>query len=206
MKRMERKRFLQAAGGSALAGIGFLYPGAAEARRAMLQRSGAAPASSPAMVEHAGPDPTYAEGEVVAKTSEGVVLQAPNVARAVRIPPGTIVWKEHEGSANLIELHDWVDVKGIPQTDGSLLATSGMVFVNIGRTQGVIEEITGASLTISGPNGRATLELSSRLEVIRSADESAYSNGVRDLAIGTPIGAVGLLLPKGGFRATRIWT
>jgi hypothetical protein len=58
--------------------------------------------------------------------------------RAVRIPSGAVVWKEFDLAPNAIAVGDWVDVKGTPLYDGSLLAKSGWLFVNIGRRDGVV--------------------------------------------------------------------
>lgn len=205
MTTMERKRFLALTGGSILTGVGFLYPGAAEAGRAMRTRAtDGAPNSSVTAIN--GSDPTYAGGEVVGRSSEGVVLQTSNAVRAVRMPAGTVVWREYEGDIGLIQMHDWLDVKGTPGADGSLLATSGMVFANIGRADGVVSEVSGSSVVLKDSRGSSKLDLSPRLEVVRASDGSHYSNGVHDLAAGTAIGAVGLVLPNGGLRATKIWT
>jgi hypothetical protein len=153
----------------------------------------------------AGPDPYYAGGEVVAQTSDGVVLSTPARTQAVRIPPETIVWKEVTGGPELIGMSDWLDVRGVPQVDGSLLATSGMVFVNIARREGVIQTISAHDLTVRDDRGLHSLEFSHVLEVIDSKDESQLAGGLSALTPGTYIGAVGLRLAEGGFRATRIW-
>lgn len=199
---MKRRGFLSAIGGGALGAVGFLYPGAAGARNI---------GSSPRDVieEPIGVDPTYAGGKVAAKTADGIVVQTPETARAVRIPKGTVVWKEFEGPASLIQLGDWVDVKGEPQNDGSLVARSGWVFVNIGRRDGVIEEISGSGMRLRRSDNRGghwQIAFSRALEVIDGGDGSPLPRGLADLATGQGVGAVGLLLPNGGFRATRIWT
>jgi hypothetical protein len=205
MTKMGRKRFFGVAGGSILTGVGVLYPGAAEAGRTM--RAGAATANPNAtVVSITGPDPNYAGGEVVARSADGIVLKTSNGMRAVRVPVGTVVWREVEGDLGLIELHDWVDVKGAPQDDGSLLARSGMVFANIGRADGILSEVTPSAVLLADSRGPAKLDLSPRLEVLRSVDGSHYANGVQGLTVGEPVGAVGLMLSDGGLRATRIWS
>jgi hypothetical protein len=196
---MERRGFLAAAGGSALAAVSFLYPGVAKAARA-------ATTGPRTVVPDPGLDPTFATGEVASITSEGVVLHTPTTARAVRLPAGTSVWKEFDLKPDVIELGDWVDVKGEPQTDGSLLATNGMVFVNIARKDGVIESVSSSGVSISNERGKHALGLSRALEVIRGSDGTPLARGLSDLAVGGAIGAVGVRLRDGSFRATRIWT
>lgn len=200
MPQMARRTFLRAVGGVTAAAAGFLYPGVADAARR------AAGSSRTIISLPQGPDPTYAGGEVISKTPNGVVLATPTATRAVRIPSQHVVWKELDGTLDVIQLHDWVDVKGEPQTDGSLLALSGWIFVNIGRRNGVIEAISERGARIRNDNGDLEqIEYSTRLEIIDSEDESALPNGWKDLSPGTSVGAVGLRLPDGGFRATRIW-
>lgn len=203
MSTMKRRSFLQVAGGAALGTVGFLYPGAADAARQAGASRGLRTIEAPQ-----GVDPTYAGGEVIAKTADGLVLQTPETARAVRLPPDTVVWKEFEGTADLIRIGDYVDVKGEPQTDGSLLAKSGMVFVNIGRRDGVIEELGANGIKLRRHDGRGDWQigLSRALEVIERDTGAALAGGLAALSVGQSIGAVGLLLPNGGFRATRIWT
>jgi hypothetical protein len=206
-----RKTFLKATGGATLAAIGFLYPGVAgvftrEATesRPMAQPAEAAPAAN--VRQMTGADPSYAGGEVVTKTAGGVILQSAKGSRAVRIPDGTAVWKEFDVGLDAIELHDWVDVKGTPLSDGSLLAQSGWVFVNIGRRDGVVDSLPSHGLTMRHAKGTETLELSPKLEVIHASNGAPLAGGLAALKPGAQIGAVGLRLPNGGFRATRIWT
>lgn len=203
MSTMKRRSFLQVAGGATLGAVGFLYPGAADAARQARGSRGVSTIEAPR-----GVDPTYAGGEVVAKTADGVVLQTPETARAVRIPPDAVVWKEFEGTSGLIELGDYVDAKGEPQTDGSLLARSGMIFANIGRRDGVVVEHGASGIRVRRHDGRGEWQigLSRALEVVRSDTGAPLIGGVAALKTGQAIGAVGLLLPNGGFRATRIWT
>jgi len=180
---------------------GLLYPGAERA----LGFGATAPREGTLMLTLTGPDPTYAGGEVVAQTDNGVVVQAAGKSRGVRVPASTVVWKEIEGGPELIESGDWLHVKGVPQEDGTLLATSGMVFVNIGRRDGTIVSTTADSATLQYRGETFTIEFSDSLEVISEADGTPYSEGTDALKPGTQIGAVGLNLPNGGYRATRIW-
>ncbi len=199
-----RKTFLGAVGGTVATVVGFLYPGLARAVASPTTGSRTAPGGTSAATP-AGADPTYASGEVVARTSEGLVLRSAAGTRAVRLPSATVVWKEFDVTPDAIHLHDWVDAKGTPLADGSLLARSGWVFVNIGRREGVVESVSPAGLTIRHNKGTETIELSPKLEVISATDGRPLPSGLAALTPGTQIGAVGLRLSGGGFRATRIW-
>jgi hypothetical protein len=153
-----------------------------------------------------GPDPGYAGGAVVSKADEGVVLKSDAGVRAVRIPSGSRVWKEFDVTIAEIEIGDWVDAKGTPQADGSLLADSGRVFVNIGRRDGKVQVVSAGQVSIETAKGSVqSLELSPRLEVLDLQSGAVSTRGIADIQSGMQIGAVGLRLPGGGFRATRIW-
>jgi len=198
---------LRVAGGGVLATLGALYPGLGSA---LSQKNSIAGASTSATaVMPSGPDVTYAGGEVTAIAAGGVVLTTPTTSRAVRLNPETVVWKEVLGSSGLIELGDWVDVRGEPQVDGSLLATSGMVFVNIGRRDGVLVSSSANHITVSGDGdgdgADITYGLSASFEVVNASDGTPLAGGLASLEPGVSIGMVGLRLPGGGFRPTRIW-
>jgi hypothetical protein len=77
-----RKTFLGAVGGIAAAVVGFLYAGLARAVASPTAASRTAPGATSAATP-AGADPTYASGEVVARTSQGLVLRSAAGTRAV---------------------------------------------------------------------------------------------------------------------------
>lgn len=204
-----RRGFLKTICGGALTALAFLYPGSQKLAGLAPQPQrfpsvSIAPAAEVKQVN--GPDPTFASGEVIEKTSNAVILKSAESVRAVRFENDTVVWKEFEVTFADIQLQDWLDVKGTPLEDGTLLAQSGWVFVNIGRREGVVENLTAGRLVIRQSNGTESIELSSRLEVITADDGKLLAGGVAALKPGTQIGMVGLRLPNGGFRATRIWT
>ena len=81
-----------------------------------------------------------------------------------------------------------------------------LVFVNIGRRDGVIEETHSDHVKVKTQRGDIhSVEFSDRLEVIREDDESPIPGHVGALSLGTPIGSVGVRLRNGKYRATRIW-
>lgn len=216
---MQRRNLLK---GSAVAAIGavvgFLFPGLSGT---LIRDSSAAPSSprpaatlvnepmprepKPIVHQREGADLGYAGGTVVSVTPDGVLLKSLDTMRAVRIQSDSVVWKEFETSPNVIELGDWIDVKGTPLDDGTLLAESGSIFVNIGRRDGIVESVSNDHMTIRHSKGVETVELSTKLEVVEADTQAAVVGGVAALSPGTSVGLVGLRLPGGGFRATRIW-
>ena len=96
--------------------------------------------------------------------------------------------------------------KGEPQADGSLLARPGWVWASIGQWSGVITAARSSDLLVKRHDGvDRSVGFSPRLEVIRANDQRVVPAGVAALTIGTRIGAVGLVLPNRGLRATRVW-
>jgi hypothetical protein len=150
-------------------------------------------------------DSTYAGGKVVFIDGDAVILESDAEIRAVVVSGDAVVWKEFETGRDAIQLGDWLDVKGIPDKAGVLHATSGWIFVNIGRRDGEIVERSDGRIIIRNGGRTATIELSQHLEVIEARDQTPVTGGTDGLAIGTRIGAVGLRLPNGDLRATRIW-
>jgi len=207
MSNLERRTFLKIAAGAAATTANFLYPGITKAAGARMEAA-TARAPKAALDAVSGPDPNMAFGTVVSKATNGVVLQyGTSKTYAVRISPDTVVWKEFDVTPDVIQLGDWLDVKGTLMADGTVLASSGWVFVNIGRREGTITQVTPAGLTFTHPSGGKveTMELSSKLDVITAKDGLAVPGHLSGLASGTAFGAVGLRLPNGGFRSTRIW-
>lgn len=206
--KITRKTLLKIGGATLASCVSFLYPGLSGLAQSSFspRTSPKAESRSPSTIHTVEGDPTFAGGEVVEKTAGGVVVRSDRGARAIRIPAGTQVWKEVLVSADVVQLGDWLDVKGTPLPDGSLLARSEWIFVNIGRRNGVVVSASAKGLTIDHNKGRETLELSPALEVIWAKNGAAIPGGVSALVPGMRVGAVGLRLPNGGFRATRIWS
>lgn len=207
MQPTERRTFLKIGAGSVAAMLNFLYPGLLTTVKASSRDTD----TSATLRRYTGtvkavgsPQAKYAFGTVVSKTSTGVVLLYQSKTRAVRIPATALVWKEFLTSPTVIEVNDWLDVKGTPLADGSLLASTEWVFVNIGRREGIISHVSPTGLAFTLPRGEVhTMELSTKLDVISVKDASPLAaNGLKP---GIAFGAVGLRLPNNGFRATRIW-
>lgn len=207
MDQHPRSTFLRRAGVSILAGASFFYPGIDKAFAG--QKAARAALNVPpgkTVVTLDGADPTFATGEVVAKTPTRVTLQSGLGAKEVQIAPDAVVWKEFDLDPSVIRIGDWVDAKVVAQPDGTLAAVSGWVYVNIGRHEGTFLATDGKTVTSTTATGTThVLELSSQHDVIRASDLSAIGGGVRGLTPGDKIGAVGLRLPNEGLRATRIW-
>lgn len=166
--------------------------------------------------KHPEIDPDFAGGYVVERTAEGFVLAAGNEFRAIRLPKDASVWKEFEDvDHSAIQLGDYVDVRGTSLADGSLMAKSA--WANIGRLDGTVEQLMpqGGDIMAQGSRvrvaaikgGQRDIELSSALQVVRisDADADVMEASIANVVPGTKMGAVGLRLPNGGFRATKIW-
>lgn len=152
-------------------------------------------------------DQTFWSGTVTAKTKDTLVLTSAVGTRTVRIPPGSLVWKEFDVPLDAVDLGDQVMVKGEPQPDGSLLARPGLVWANGASWDATILGLRPGGLIVKRHRDGAerSLLFSQRLEVITAAKQLPVPEGARALSVGLDIGAVGLALPDGNLRATRIW-
>ncbi|MBV9789369.1 MAG: twin-arginine translocation signal domain-containing protein [Chloroflexi bacterium] len=221
---MERRSFLKVIAAGGAAAVNFLYPGLTGVVSAATQADESIekhpekhpedPAKHPE--KHPEIDPDFAGGFVVERTAEGFVLAAGNEFRAIRLPKDASVWKEFENvDHSEIQIGDYVDVRGTSLADGSLLAKSA--WANIGRLDGTVEQLMpqGGDIMAQGSRvrvaaikgGHREIELSSALEVVRisDADADVMAASIMNVVPGTKMGAVGLRLPNGGFRATKIW-
>ncbi|HEY0606248.1 MAG TPA: DUF5666 domain-containing protein [Herpetosiphonaceae bacterium] len=221
---MERRSFLKVVAAGGAAAVNFLYPGLTgvvsaatkgdEAIEKHPEKHPEDPAKHPE--KHPEIDPDFAGGYVVERTAEGFVLAAGNEFRAIRLPNDASVWKEFEDvDHSEIQLGDYVDVRGTSLADGSLLAKSA--WANIGRLDGTVEQLMpqGGDIMAQGSRvrvaaikgGHRDIELSSALQVVRisDADADVMEASIMNVVPGTKMGAVGLRLPNGGFRATKIW-
>ncbi len=198
---MERRTFLKTVAAGSAAALNFLYPG-------LTNVVGAASGNvEQTVVDDPFPerDPNFAGGRVVEKTGDGIILAGGDEIRAVRMPADAAVWKEFEGVPHSeILIGDYMDVRGTALPDGTLLAKN--VWINIGRTDGKVDLLLPTGLQMTTIKGvQRTLELSSALEVVKIQEGGEVASSLASLVPGTAFGAVGLLLPNGGFRATRIW-
>lgn len=221
---MERRSFLKAVAAGGAAAVNFLYPGLTgvvsaatrgdESIEKHPEKYPEDPAKHPE--KHPEIDPDFAGGYVVERTAEGFVLAAGNEFRAIRLPKDASVWKEFENvDHSEIQLGDYVDVRGTSLADGSLLAKSA--WANIGRLDGTVEQLMlqGGDIMAQGSRvrvaaikgGQREIELSPALQVVRisDADADVMEASIMNVVPGTKLGAVGLRLPNGGFRATKIW-
>lgn len=151
---------------------------------------------------------------VVTELGETAVLLTNSERTAwLLISPDTAVWKEFQATPEVIDLGDWVFARVTQTDEGQLLTMSGeSVWVNIGRRDGVIRAVFDHAAEVGyvsrdghRPPVLGVMELSAYLEVL-GPDGIPESDGAVLLTPGMRFGAVGVRLPGGGFRATRLWT
>lgn len=203
---MRRRTFLKVATIGGMAALNFLYPGitnilsAAKTSVLAAPNTGMKPQWDPTF------DPDFAGGRIVEMIANGVILESGDELRAVRITPDTQIWKEDFFSAKKIKLQigDHMDVRGIGLEDGSVEAQRA--WINIGRLDGIVEQVSPSGLVLKNRHGYSrAIEVSSKLEVVRAKAGTPLPNHLLSLVPGNSIGSVGLRLPNGGFRATKIW-
>jgi hypothetical protein len=151
-----------------------------------------------------GSDPSYAGGIVVSIHGARIVLEVAGIPRLVRISDETIVWKEFPVGPTAIELGDWVDVRGVPRADGTLLARSGMVLVNVGFADGTVAAVDDRAVTLEHGDRRVNVPFSDRLQIVSLVDGLPRCEHLRALVPGILADVTGLVLPDGTLRATQI--
>lgn len=195
-------RFIECTAAAAAVVSGFLYPSLEPSRTELAL---ADEVDDDGSIEMDPADLSYAGGFVVSIDDESVVLEVAGISRVVWMSSDTIVWKEFPVNSDAIELGDWLDARGLPQADGSLMATSGMVLVNMGRADGTVAEVDDGGFTLDDGGRRFSVPFSDRLEVVSVIDGRPRREHVRALSPGMLADVVGLVLPDGTLRATRIW-
>lgn len=197
MFRLERRSFLKATLAGMAGAANFLYPG--------ITRAAALGTKSP--IPSGASEATFAQGEVISLATGEATIDSGVKTSVVRFSPGTLVWKEFDVDYSLIQIGDWLDVaRGSPMADGSILARSSWVFVNIARRDGTVAEVNSDALKLVDASGKVQeLELSSSLEVVSAVDESPLPLQLGSIRRGDLVGVVGILLAEGRVRATRVW-
>lgn len=202
--RVRRRSVLASIGGAAIGMVTFAYPGLASAVAPARHERNVIPTSTPSLR-----DPGFTGGRVHLKTADTLVVANPEYSRVIRVPPGRTIWKEFDVSIDEVNVGDAVHARGEPQPDGSLLARPGWIWVNIAVWHGRVTGRTAGGVLATRTRGRHVQEreltFSSRVEVISGKDLKPLAQGVGALALGGNIGAVGLALPDGRLRVTRIW-
>lgn len=154
--------------------------------------------------DYDGADPSYAGGIVVAIDRPRILLEVAGIPRVVQMSDETIVWKEFPALPEAIELGDWLDVRGVPCADGTLLARSGMVLANVGVAGGTVTAVDETAITLEHGDGRVSFPFSDQLQVVSMIDGVPRCEHLRALVPGMLADIVGLVLPDGTLRATRI--
>lgn len=196
-------RFIECTAAAAAVVSGFLYPSLEQRSRPGVARADEVDDERP--VELDTTDLSYAGGFVTSIDDASVVLEVAGISRVVRLSCDAIVWKEFPVTRDAIEIGDWLDARGLPEADGALQATSGMVLVNMGRADGTVAEVGDGEVTLDDGDRRFSVPFSDRVEVVSVVDGRPRREHVGALTPGTLADVVGLVLPDGTLRATRIW-
>lgn len=175
-----------------------LFPGLPDVAAAVVEISPHAPTTGVLNV-----DETFASGRVLAVTTLGMVLDTGVGQRVVHLDQATRVWKETVLSARALELGDAVDVSGVPQPDGSLVARQ--VWANIIRFSGVVTASDPDAVYLRGPAGAASRIAYSAYVAVEDASGGRHPDGIAAIRVGLKIGGVGVRIKDGTRRATRLW-
>lgn len=198
---MRRRTFLQTMTVGSATIAAFLYPGITKVLGQTTPASGLAVAANDSFW-----DPDIARGRVAEVTTNGVILEVGKDMHVVRIAANTLVWKEFYQAPKEVPLQigDRVTAQGTGLSDGSVDAQR--LWVNIGRLDGVIDQISSQEMTIINKDGQARrVVMSMKVAVVNAKTDAVLPNHIASLQKGQDVGRVGLRLPDGVLRATKIW-
>jgi hypothetical protein len=113
----------------------------------------------------------------------------------------TTVWKEVETSAGVIAQGDFLYVNGRPLAEGAVDARR--IWVNIGWYHGRLAEVNADSVRVDLGRGTRLIYLTGLTLLFKATQPAAHFEG--QLALGQRVDALGVFVPGGHMRATRIW-
>lgn len=144
----------------------------------------------------------FAVGFVVSRGNSSITLRSAQAGQVVvDVSPTTSVWKETEVGLDVIEEGDLLYVRAVP--DGSLVVAH-RIWVNIGWVHGSIDQPGPNAVTVSVPRlGTRTLYLTPGTLLFDRDNVNLAKEA--HLSAGTWVDALGVFLPGGHLRATRIW-
>jgi Domain of unknown function (DUF5666) len=154
---------------------------------------------------------TFEAGNVLAKDATGVTLQGETGPSHVTFTPATTVWKEVETTADVIEVGDLLYIRAVetpPVVAGQREFEALRVWVNIGWYHGRIKSVAEKSIVVAaehrkGSLGERTVHLSDFTILFEHQKPAARYR--RQLAAGQWVDALGVFVPGGDLRATRMW-
>lgn len=208
---MNRRTFFRTSAVASAAALNFCYPGITQ----VFASTPLIPSRGEDVSMGEDIDPNFMSGKVMEVRSQGLILDNGETVRAVRTSSSTSVWKEIDVSVGDIHVQDYIDTRGTALKDGSLQAEQ--IWVNIGRTNGVIKKLPPGPLSeinladkpemiITTLRGRERLiEMSPYLEMLTLQKGAIQPSSIQVMNIGDTVGAVGLRLPSGKLRVTRMW-
>lgn len=144
---------------------------------------------------------TFVQGTVLSRDASGVLLVNRRGTQSVRLSPATSVWREADTTADAIASGDFLYVQG-RRLDGNTVEAL-RIWANIGWYRGQVSAVAADRVRVFLGGGERTIYFSPVTLLFQRAQPSTHFSG--QVVVGQRIEALGMFVPGGDMRATRVW-
>ncbi len=147
-------------------------------------------------------DSAFTQGTVLSRDSSSLLLtNQRHGMQQVRASAATTVWREIETTWQAIEPGDFLYVKGNALPNDAVEGVR--IWANIGWYRGVIDEVASDHVRLFLGSGTRKVYLTPLTLLLQAGRPAAHYAG--QLSIGQRVEALGMFVPGGDMRATRLW-
>lgn len=150
------------------------------------------------------PAPNFVKGTVVTQHADMLYISTPGGDKVVRLTNGTQIWKGGPADASAVAKGDIVQATGVLLPDGTIAAT--IVDVDVAQVRGTVAQVTVDGWLVSEQTGLSKRVLfdSSRPPEVLHNGVAGNARALQQTQRGTPVIVIGLQLPDGSLRATKV--
>jgi len=155
----------------------------------------------------------FVQGTVISRDARGILLSNRNGTQSLRLSAVTSVWRETETTAEAIASGDFLYVQGRRrQAENSenqatqhadVPIEALRIWANIGWYRGQVSAVEADHIRLFLGNGERTIYFSPITALFRGGLTSERFTG--QLVVGQKVEALGMFVPGGDMRATRVW-
>lgn len=144
----------------------------------------------------------FTQGTVLSRDASGLLVTNERYGmQQVRVSATTTVWREIETSWSAIEAGDFLYVQGRELPGQGIEATR--IWANIGWYRGTIADVGQDRVSVFLGRGSRTVYMTALTLLFHAGLPAAHYSG--QLAVGQRVEALGMFVPGGDMRATRMW-
>lgn len=213
-----RRKFLQAAGVGGAAGLAAVATGTfVQRKRPRPAQAQIAPTTQPVppppgpvqkSLDNPGPGmraPGFYVGTVELRDGDLIYMATAEGAKVVRTTNASLIWRGGPVPADSIQKGDVLHVSGALLPDGTIAAVN--VEANVGQVRGTIAQILSDGWQViesKGTTRRVIIDTARPPEVLRRSAPADVA-ALRQVARNSPVMIIGLVLPDGSLRATKVF-